>query len=268
MERKFLWKPDPPSVKDWRAEPIIKAAIRRLGVRPSQVKLSDLITAILDQLSLGSCAAQAVTQAVHGAQVRAGIVDAPYQSRLRLYRYARAILGDPQSDSGTSLRACLDVDRKLGFCPESAWPYEIDKFKLMPPAEAERLSHDQIGQIGHYRIDSTGDRRLEEIQDALASRFLVVFGTQVSDKFLAYGPGSAPLEAPTAAENILGGHGLVFGGYEKINYGASVVFDVVNSWSDNYGDHGWCRFSESYVADSRTADLWIVESAPDFSELA
>lgn len=264
MERKFLWHPDPPSVKDWRAEPIIKAAVRQLPAIPAEVRLAALITAILNQGGLGSCAANAVDQAVHAAQVREGIVDAPYQSRLRLYRLAREILGDPRSDSGTSLRACFDVLRKRGFCPEAAWSYDDgpEKFKLMPPAEAERLSHDQIGEWGYYRIDSTGDRRLEEIRNAIAAGYCVVFGTQVSNKFVEYTADSPPLEAPTAAENILGGHGLTLAEYGPSYLGGP------NSWGPGYGADGWFRMSPGYIVDSRSSDFWIVERVPNYSELA
>jgi hypothetical protein len=240
----------------------LKAATRQLLAIPPQVKLSNLITAILDQGGLGSCAANAVTQALHAAHTREGVAEAPFTSRLRLYRYARVILGDPTADSGTSLRACFDVIRKLGFCAEDAWTYDDgpEKFKLLPPAEAEREAHDQLGDIGYYRIDSVGEQRCEDVRAAVAAGYVVAFGTQLSSRFAGYTAGSLPLDPPAPGDPILGGHALCVAGY------GTGYFDIVNSWGPGWGDRGWCQFTDAYIADARSTDFWIVEGAPLYSE--
>lgn len=262
--RKFLWQRDPPSEKDYRAETLFKAANLRLAKLPDKVRLDNLITLILDQLGLGSCAANATAQGLHAAQVRQYGGDIEYASRLMIYRYARAFVGDPTSDSGTALRACLDAIRKLGFCKESVWSYDDgpEKFKLLPSAEAQRQAHDQLGDFGYYRIDSSGDERCNDIRTAVAGGYTVIFGTLVTREFETWTPDQPPLGLPPPGTPVLGGHALTIAGYDLIDD----YFDIVNSWSKKWGDRGWLKMRSSYIKDPNSADFWIIKGAPNYSE--
>lgn len=262
VERKFLWRPDPVDTRDWRAEPVLRAARIVKPTSAERVRLDNLVPEILDQKSLGSCVANAVAYALRAAMIRAGTSLPPFASRLFLYYFARAIDGRTEEDSGTYLRAAFKVIGRLGFCPESVWTYDDgpEKFKRMPSADSVRQAFDQIAGFGYRRIDSTGDQRVADVRTALEARHLVVFGTQVSDKFVSWRAGDPPLKPPGDGESILGGHALTAGG------SAPGLFDIVNSWSIGYGDRGWCQFDDSYIADPRSRDFWIVESAPRFSE--
>jgi hypothetical protein len=262
VERKFLWRPDPVDTRDWLAEPVLRAARLKLAAPPERAKFAYLVPQILDQGSLGSCASNATAYALRGAMLRLGAVSPPFASRLALYYFARAQDGATQEDSGTYLRAGFKVIGRIGFCSETAWSYDDgpEKFKRMPDAAAVRLGFDQITGFGYRRIDSTGAQRVADVRTALAARYLVVFGTQVSDKFARYQAGDPPLAPPGAGETILGGHALTLGGY------GPGFFDVVNSWG-LWGDAGWCQMTDAYIADARSDDFWIVETAPNFSEL-
>jgi C1A family cysteine protease len=264
LERKFLWKPDPPSAKDWPATPILKVA--KMVMLPERMRLAQLITSILQQGGLGSCTANAVAQGLRAAMVRLGLSKPDLASRLFLYYFARAMIDSTQVDSGAHIRNLFDVIRKLGFCPEPAWPYSDDltTFKILPNAGAARLAFDQIGSLGYFRINSTGAERVADVRAAIAAEYTVVFGTQVSNKFAEYTAGSAPLGPPGAGETILGGHALLVGGYDLV----TDDFDIVNSWGLEFGVNGWCKFKSSYLADDRSADFWIIETAPNFSEVA
>jgi hypothetical protein len=130
----------------------------------------------------------------------------------------------------------------------------------MPSAAAGRLAFDQISGFGYRRIDSTGAQRCVDVRTAIAAKNLVVFGTQVAEAFARYQAGDSPLDPPGPGEIILGGHALTLGGY------GPGYFDIANSWSIGYGDHGWCQFTDAYIQDERSSDFWIVETAPNFSE--
>jgi C1A family cysteine protease len=262
VEHKFLWKPDKPSLKDWPAAPILRAA--KMVTLPERVKLDRLIVDILDQGSIGSCTANAVAQGLRAAMVRLGFLAPPLTSRLFLYYFARAMIGTTQEDSGANIRNLFDVIRKLGFCPESAWPYYDDAmtFKILPDAGATRLAFDQLGGLGYFRIDSTGAERVADVRAALAAEYTVIFGTQVSNKFAEFTAGSAPLQPPGPGETILGGHALLIDGYDLV----AGTFDIVNSWGSAWGADGWCRFTNAYIASSQSADFWIIETTPNFSE--
>lgn len=262
VKRKFLWQPDRPSLKDWPAAPILRAA--KMITLPPRVKLDRLIADILDQGSLGSCTANAVAQGLRAAMIRLGFTSPALASRLFLYYFARAMIGTTQTDSGANIRNLFDVIRKLGFCPEAAWPYSDDAmtFKILPDAGATRLAYDQLEGLGYFRIDSTGTERVIDVRAALAAEYTVVFGTLVSNKYAEYKPGTPALEPPGPGETVLGGHALLVGGYDL----AADDFDIVGSWSKDYGDAGWTKFKSSYIADPRSADFWIIETPPDYSE--
>lgn len=261
-ERKFLWKPDPPSLKDWPAAPILRAA--KMVALPEWVKLDRLIADILNQGGLGSCSSNAIVQGLRAAMIRLGFASPALASRLFLYYFMRAMIGTTQEDSGSHIRNGFDVIRKLGFCPESEWPYSDDDttFKILPSAGATRTAFDQLGGLGYFRIDSKGADRVADVRAALAADYTVVFGTLVSDKFAEFKRDSAPLGPPEPSETILGGHALLVGGYDL----ATDDFDIVNSWGPEYGIDGWCKFDSSYIADPRSGDFWIIETSPDFSE--
>lgn len=260
MERKFCWRPDSPSEKDWPASRILKAT-PPLAL-PETVRLNYLILTILDQGKLGSCVANALAQAIRASLFRVGVISPALPSRLALYRYARDVLGTPQEDSGSTFRGMLDVCRKLGYGPEAVWPYDDgpDKFKLMPSSAYQRQAHDQVGGLIYYRIDSMGEQRLNDIRTALADKYVVVFGTDVTTDFAGYNPDSQPLPAPRDGDQILGGHGLCLAEYGPGYFGGP------NSWGIDYGDRGWFRMSPEYIKADCSRDFWIIGAAVNFSE--
>jgi C1A family cysteine protease len=260
----FGWIPDSEEkkIKDWRAAPLLA----KVSTRPAAVSLRNLIVSILNQGNLGSCVTNAGAQAVRAALVKAGVPPekAELLSRLFAYYYARAISpGNTQVDSGTQIRCFFDVIRKLGYCPETAWPYDISQFATMPKPEAARQAIDQKISVGYYRIDSTGSKRVDDVCTALAGGNLVVFGTPVGDNFVRYQRGSAPLTPPSS---FLGGHALTIDAYDAT--AIRVLFDICNSWGPEYGDGGFCTMDESYIAWDASSDFWIVEAMPDFSLVA
>lgn len=247
--------------KDWSAHTLLA----KVAARPASASVRQFITSILQQANLGSCVTQAGAQAVRAALVRAGNPQAGLLSRLFAYYYARALSpGNTRVDSGTEIRCFFDVIRKIGFCPEAIWPYDIAKFAKMPSADSLRAAFDQKTGIGYYRISTTGAQRIEDICTAIAGGYAVVFGTLLGREFVDYTHGAAPLNPPSG--EILGGHGLVVAGYQPGPSPSSVDFDICNSWGEDWGDAGYCAMTDTYMAWGETDDLWIVESAPEFSD--
>ena len=127
----------------------------------------------------------------------------------------------------------------------------------MPPTAAFRMAFDQSNPTTYRRITATGSERLDQIKRAIAGGYAVCFGTSVDNDF-CNGRLTEPLLPPRT--NIAGGHALMVGGYD------GNAFQILNSWSSNWGDKGWCVFSGDYLADAITQDLWLVEHAPKYSE--
>lgn len=257
------WKKDAP--KGPSDKPDLPAAPRlTMAAPPARASCLDLVLGILDQGQLGSCTANATAQALRAAQVReaasAGprLVNPPLASRLWLYYLARAYDHDTANDDGAQIRNVFAAAVKFGFPPESVWPYSDDAspgaaFSRLPGPDAFRAAYDMRAPTVYRRIDSTGQARIDDIKRAIASRFLVVFGTPVSNAFCA-DQLSGPMLPPDG--DIAGGHALCVAGYD------GDVFDVVNSWGTGWGKGGLCKFASEYLAWDGTDDLWIVEHTP------
>lgn len=269
------YRPDPFDHRDHDALKVIRTA-----VPPSSVPRSKL-TKTLNQGGLGSCTCNAAGQAVRAAEIQllidkgatleAAQKTSEFFSRLFAYYLARAVTHDTGEDAGTYIRLVFQVLNHFGFPPESAWDYSDDsdpqtgKFAKMPSSEAFRRAFDQrlaaenggTTVVKYSRIPGVGYERVDNVKRAHGDGRLVVFGTLVSNQFCTdmSANGLKPIDPPTDG-NYAGGHAMVTGGHDE--KGA----DVLNSWSEEFGDGGWCKFSWDYIAWDQTTDLWIVERAP------
>ena len=261
--RKFLWRPDPPSEKDWPAQLLLAAAKALQPVRPEAMRLDAQIVEVLDQGQLGSCGANALAQALRAGLIRQGTsrTEAALASRLFLYYMARAADGTTDMDAGTYLRSLLDSARRVGYPAERFWPYKPERFALRPNDSAVRAAFDQISGLTYHKLRSHGAQRSFDLRALLAAGYTVIFGTRVSNRFAAYGPESPPLTPPTANETILGGHALLLAGY-----GPS-YFDGVNSHGTAWGRNGWFQMTDAYIEHPSSCDFWILDRVAAFSEV-
>jgi len=252
---RFGWLADPPSDHDWLAtERLTLAAPTAL---PPSVPRMPSLGEPLNQGTLGSCVAQAVSKLLFASHARQG-VKPRLASRLGIYYLARATHGSQDFDGGTYLRAAFQVLNKFGFCPEAVWPYKVAFFAAMPPASAFQASFDQRKPTAYYRIHETGNARVVAVKQALAAGYPVGFGTNVDWDF-ANGPSASSIIRPPVG-NLAGGHAMVVGGYDAES------FHILNSWGADWCDHGWCRMHPDYIAWDETRDLWVAEHAPPYSD--
>jgi len=220
-----------------------------------------LIVDILDQGNLGSCVANGGFQAVRGSQVKQGVQNPVLGSRLFGYWFARAYDHETDEDSGTFIRNFFGAINKFGFPPETVWPYSDDDhtFTIMPSMAAVDAAYDQRSPTEYLRIYSTGQARIDDIKRALGAGYLVVFGTSVSVDFTSVPPGDTPINPPVGLQ-IAGGHCMVIVDHKSDD------FRICNSWSKDWNQGGFCHFSADYLAWDQTDDLWIVETAPLYSD--
>lgn len=292
------WKKDEPDDRDHDAMKVFLHAAPT--VVPDTSDNADL-SLIVDQLQEGSCTANGTGQAMRAAQLlemveidlakwiaagnnptlfdaRASLataqVSTEFWSRDFMYYLARAFDGTVKQDAGTNIRTIFQVANKFGFCNESAWPYlgNTDPsngpvtFDKMPSAEAYREAYDQRASaqnvqakvIDYARIMGSGQDRIDAIKLASSQRHMIVFGTLVTEKFCSdmTANGGNPISPPASTDKIAGGHAMCIGGYDAS--GAKII----NSWSKQFGQQGWCKFSWDYIAWIETTDLWIVRRSP------
>lgn len=242
------WRPDPFDSRDHGAHDKLGS-----GPVPPAATCRPYIVSVLDQGAASSCVANAILQAVRADHVRQGVASPVLGSRLFGYYVSRAYHNETHVDGGTYLRTFFASLVKFGFCPETAWPYDLVDLNKMPPADAFRQAFDQKTPTSYSRIMSQGGERVLAIKRAIAAGHVVCFGTDIATDFFG-DKGEVPIAPPTGKQ-IAGGHAMAVVGYD------GDAFEIVNSWGTGWGDGGFCKFSAEYLAASCTRDLWIVESA-------
>jgi C1A family cysteine protease len=269
MTRALGW--NPPTAQHYarcKAGPVATFILD--GVVPDpKADLSHLVT-IINQLNLGSCTCNSTVQLLHSAMVAAGLdPSTEFGSRLFLYYLARLEDGNEANDAGSQNCTVIDAACRMGFCKESAWPYDVSKFTVKPSADAVWAAYDQRGKVdlNYHRIDTvSGSALLKVMKQALTAGYLFNFGTPVTDAFCSGEVGTTldnPAMPPTDGQGIAGGHSMTACGYDDTL--ARPVFKVANSWGKDFGDDGFCYFDPSYLTWYETSDMWICTAAPRFS---
>lgn len=250
------WFPDAPDQRDRSAEEVLAAA----GPLPDFASWRSLIVDVLDQGATSSCVANAIMQAIRASHRRQGVERPELGSRLFGYRLSRALHGNADDDGGTYLRTFFKALNQFGFPRESVWPFDLGLVNASPSWVAKRAALDQSRPPVYRRIYSSGAERVTDVKRALSLGHLVCFGTDVSVTFASSGFRQIGPVDPPVGQAIAGGHAMCVVGYD------GDTFDVVNSWGEGWNRGGYVALSADYLAWSQTRDLWIVESAPVFSE--
>lgn len=218
---------------------------------PPMVDLRSQDSPIEDQGSLGSCTSFAVGAAIRFARRKESLPDF-VTSHLFLYYNSRPFFSKGV-DSGATLRDAVKAAARLGDCAETDWPYDISKFAVRPPAQAYTDAM-QDRALKYQRIP----QNIQQMKNCLAQGFPFVVGVSVYDSFesqQAETTGFIPL--PKNSESLLGGHALLVMGYRD----SDLHFIVRNSWSNSWGDKGYCYLPYAYLQDDGLAsDFWCIQA--------
>ena len=258
-------KPKPEHIRRCKAAGVSVDAFLKDIVPAKSMDLTYL-TKVIDQEDLGSCTAQSIAQVVRGAQIKEGAdpEKTEFMSRLMTYLFERIEDGTRNEDVGSQICTGIDAISRIGFCPESLWPYVTSKFADMPPFEALSHAFTQRGKVdvNYHQITSTGRSRIDDIERAITAGYLVTFGTLVSNDYCASaGVGEEPIDAPTSG--VAGGHAQTICAFDTSPKGRKRK-KINNSWSRNWGLLGYAYYSDEYLMDSMTDDFWIVKLAPRY----
>lgn len=237
------WSPDKPDHRD------IETLERGL-VLPSRADVRTILSPVEDQLALGSCTANAATSLMESFMIRSGkqYVDL---SRLYLYWSTRTRVEDTPAtdDSGCELRDVMKALARYGVCTEASWPYDISKMADTPPPECdmEAAKH----KILHYRTATT----LFSIKHCLANGYALIGGfsvpqNMISDECAATGV----VKLPMPDEQIVGGHAVLFVGYDD----TSEMLIFQNSWSTSWGNNGFGYLPYGFVEQGLADDFWCL----------
>lgn len=246
----YGWSPDLPDHRD-----AVFAVVAPVGAapRPASVDLRPNMPPVYDQGQLGSCTANALGAAFEYDQIKQALPNHWVPSRLMIYYLERKMEGTIHQDSGAQIRDGAKVLAKYGVCPESHWPYDINKFAVAPDATDLKIA--KLNQVLRYaRVDQT----IDALEGTLALGYPVVFGFSVYQSFESAAvakSGIVPMPGPK--EKALGGHAVLLCGYDS----AKQLFLVRNSWGSSWGQGGYFWMPYAYVTDGNLADdFWALYS--------
>lgn len=251
----FGWLPQIPDKRDFLA---IEVAPKSINSGPGGMALPSVdlretgfFSSVEDQLSLGSCTAQACAGAIEFTQRRrfGKHIDC---SRLFLYRLTRKLLFKVSGtarigDTGATLRETFKVMVAIGIPPEWVWPYDVDKFDDEPPMDAYGWA--QAFQALYY----VSARNLAEVKALLRNEIPVCFGFSVYES-INDSSRTGIISIPEPGERLVGGHAVVAVGYQDEK--EQVI--IRNSWGKGWGDIGYGYLPYWYFENGLTSDYWAL----------
>jgi C1A family cysteine protease len=247
INRKYGWAPDLPDQRDH----VYSAPLPVLVKLPPKKDLRSGCPPVYDQGQLGSCTANAIAGAIQFEQKKQAIkVFTP--SRLFIYYNERDMEGTINSDAGAQIRDGIKSVSNVGFCPETEWPYDINKFANKPSAVCFTDAQKNLA-VGYERLDSSN---LNQLKGCIASGFPFVFGFTVYDAFESQEVAKTGiLNMPGPKEKVQGGHAVLAVGYDD----AAQRFTVRNSWGKDWGLKGYFTIPYSYLTTTDLADdFWTI----------
>jgi C1A family cysteine protease len=249
--RFFGWKPSPPDHRDiFYSAPLLLKAFLPAEVDLSANWSSSPWNPVWNQGSLGSCGPNtALADTVFAALRQQNLPNCPMPSRLFVYYTTRMLMGTVSYDSGVENRAMLKALAQYGWCDESMWPYNINRFREKPPQEC--FEQAKTRKVSQYLAV---EQNLEDMKACLAGGDPFIFGFTVYNSIdQAEKTGLIPY--PRRTDRVVGGHDVLVCGYSSINN----TFKIRNSWGPSWGHGGFGYIPFEYAINPRlAADFWTI----------
>jgi len=245
-QRHYGWVPDVPDHRD-----LLFATMIRVEKLPNKIDLRSQCPPVYDQGSLGSCTANAISAAIQIERIKQKLTPDFIPSRLFIYYNERNMENTVASDSGAQIRDGIKSIATQGDCPETEWPYVVEKFTDKP---SEKCYKDAVKYkaVQYQRVPQI----LSQMKGCIASGYPFVFGFSVYSGFENEDVAdTGELQMPTSKERLLGGHAVVAVGYND----KTQRFIVRNSWGKGWGLKGYFTMPYAYLTDANLADdLWTI----------
>jgi len=257
LKARMGWIKQEHDSRDYTPEhPKVKAVFDNLKAQtlPLTVDLRLLDSPVEDQGNLGSCTANAEAGDIQFLEKKQNntFIDA---SRLFIYYNTRHLLENTSGDVGATIRDTIKSVVTYGACKEDTWPYIEGKYDTKPLQSC----YDEA--LNYQTLTYVALKTLADIQTTLAGGLPVQIGILVFESFENVGSdGIVPM--PKSTEELLGSHAVLVVGYKVIN---GILYLIVrNSWSANWGDHGYFYLPTAYLTKKYSDgsmysdDWWVI----------
>lgn len=239
----FTLKPSSPDKRDYRYNP------KSAELRPS-VDLREWDSVVEDQLDLGSCVGNAITNC-YELETNHLYPDTFKQlSRLFVYYNGRLLEGSTSYDQGVEIRSAIKGTAHFGICTEELWPYDIGMFDVKPTPECYR--------DGSHRVIPKYERlySLSDMLDAINNNYPVAAGFTFYQNFLYLDKDDYVVKNPSYNEKTIGSHAMAIVGYDL------EMKHVIakNSFGTEWGLNGYCHIPFDYVQ-TQCFEQWIFDIA-------
>jgi hypothetical protein len=245
-----------PDKIDLRDRPYMPAVAKIPGVTLEP----DTPIPVLDQGSTNACTGFALASVVYHLQRSAKRKTAEWQvSPFMLYSMARRydeFPGDPDADTGSSLRGAMKGWYKHGVCSDKLW-----KTVKMPKAQASKPESDwwldgvrrPLG--AYYRVDSRSVADMHVALNEIGALYAsAICHAGWDEGFSAHSPSKGGYWAIPARKASLsdGGHAFAIVGYNREG------FLIQNSWGEDWGSAGCAVLSYDDWLDN-AMDCWVAQ---------
>jgi C1A family cysteine protease len=232
--------------------------IRMRGVPlklPTSIDLrkSGFMPEVLAQGNLGSCTANATSNALEFCLKKEKTYTVFRPSRLYIYYFTRFLEDNVDEDTGCCIKDVMKELYALSCCPETMWPYDITKFTVRPSRVCIKEARKHLDNLQYMAVDQD----LYSLRSCLALKFPIVFGVAIYESFqsdISYATGEIPMPN-TETEKFLGGHCILMCGYDDLTQ----RFIFQNSWGTDVGDKGFFTIPYEYILNPNLAyDFWTI----------
>lgn len=203
---------------------------------------------IESQDSIGSCGANAITNAYELMLIQKYPKHFINLSRLFVYYNARSEYGDILKDEGMFLRDGLKSVSKFGICSEDLWPYIIENFDVKP-TDVCYVDAKKRKLLKYQKLIST-----YYITEVLSNNKPVVFGMEIYNSFMDLNERISTVSFPGRKERSLGGHAMCMVGYDL----KKRLFLAKNSFGSGWGSNGYCWIPFDYIK-QEGYDVWTFD---------
>jgi C1A family cysteine protease len=251
------WYADPSNTKDWQLGSTVFATA---GTISAESDLSIYFRPISDQMQFASCTANAtvdcweaqtvMTKIASGMTLPSAISSTPDLSRMFAWWNGRNAMQPVQTnkDAGCYNRLVMDSVARFGIPTEETWPYITQNVTRRPSLKSYREARMHTCEA-YYSIGDKGPDRIQLIIRALSNKRPVVFGTLVDDAFFNLETGTIW----ALNGDIVGGHAMVVVGHSL----EMKAFKIRNSWSEYWGEAGYCWISEEHMQSEYCSSFWV-----------